>query len=113
MLVQVTTDNHLTASEKLSTYLTTTLEASLGRFGDQLTRVTAHLADENSHKKGDADKRCTLEARLKGLEPIVATGNGLDIDQAVDQAVDKLVKAIDHKVGKLANKKGRTSFAGD
>jgi ribosomal subunit interface protein len=113
MLVQVTTDNHLTGSEKLNAYAESALNDALARYGDQVTRVGVHLADENSHKKGDADKRCTLEARLKGLEPIVATGSGGDVDQAIDQAIDKLLSALDKKVGRLGDKKGRASFAGD
>src|SRR5687768_14998973 len=113
MLVQVTTDNHLSGSEKLNAYAETALNDALGRYGDQVTRVGVHLADENRHKKGDADKRCTLEARLKGLEPIVATGSGGDVDQAIDQAIDKLLKALDKKLGRLGDKKGRASFAGD
>ena len=113
MLVQVTTDNHLVGTAELSAHVETTLESSLGRYGDQITRVEVFLADENSHKKGEGDKRCTLEARLKGLDPIAATGNGDDVDQAIDDAVDRLLKALDARVGRLANKKGRTSFAGD
>lgn len=113
MLVQVTTDNHLTGSEQLAAYAETALNDALSRYSDQVTRVGVHLADENSHKKGDADKRCTLEARLKGLDPIAATGSGDGVDQAIDQAIDKLLKAIDKKVGRLGDKKGRASFAGD
>lgn len=113
MLVQVTTDNHLAGTDDLSAFVETTLGSSLARYGDQIMRVEVHLADENSHKNGQGDKRCTLEARLKGLDPVAATGNGDNVDQAIEEATDKLLKALDARVGRLANKKGRTSFAGD
>jgi hypothetical protein len=44
---------------------------SLDRFSEQITRVEVHLSDQNSDKKfGNEDKRCLLEARLAGLQPI-------------------------------------------
>jgi ribosomal subunit interface protein len=113
MLVQVTTDNHVSGGEKLNAYVESALSDALERYGDQVTRVGVHLADENSHKKGDADKRCTLEARLKGLEPIVATGSGADIDQAIDQSIEKLLAALEKKVGRLGDKKGRVPYNGE
>src|SRR3954452_24004835 len=82
MLVNVVTDNHIHAGENLSANIETTVTEALRRFLPQLQRVEVHLADENSHKSGDNDKRCTIEARLAGIQPVAASSNGSTLDQA-------------------------------
>jgi len=113
MLINVRTDNHIQGREELVAEVTTAVEESLARFEPQLTRVEVFLADENSHKTGDNDKRCTMEARLAGLPPLAATGNGAHLDQAIDGALEKLSSLLEHKLGRLGDRKGRTSFSGD
>jgi ribosome-associated translation inhibitor RaiA len=112
MLVHLTTDNHIQGREKLVQEVESAVEAALARFQPQLTRVEVHLRDENGHKPGDNDKQCTLEARLAGLPPLAATGNGANLDQALDGALEKLVAQLDHKLGRLGDRKGRTSYGG-
>lgn len=113
MLIHVRTDNHIQGREELVSEVTTAVESSLGRFAPQLTRIEVYLADENSHKTGDSDKRCTIEARLSGLPPIAATDNGGNLDQALDGALDKLAALLEHKLGRLGDRKGRTSYSGE
>jgi ribosome-associated translation inhibitor RaiA len=79
----------------------------LKRFASQITRVEVHLADENSHKTGTIDKKCTLEARVSGLQAVAATASGGTVEQAIDAALDKLVAQLDHKLGRLGQRKGR------
>lgn len=114
MLVQVHTDNHVHGSEGLAGFVQTQIEGSLQRFGEQVIRVEAFLADENSgEKKGDNDKRCTIEARLAGLQPVAVHHRGATLEQAIDGAIEKLETTLDHTIDKLGHKKGRTSFGGD
>ena len=54
-----------------------------------------------------------IEARLAGLQPLAATDNGANLDQAVDGALDKLVALLDRKLGRLGDRKGRTSYSGE
>jgi len=110
MLVRVTTDNHIQGGNDLLRDVESGVTAALHRFGPQITRVEAHLADENSHKRSDDDKKCTLEARLAGLQPVAATGNGATLDQALASALDKLVALLDHKLGRLGERKGRPAY---
>jgi ribosome-associated translation inhibitor RaiA len=113
MFVQVVTDNHITGRETLVERIEASVVDALRRFAPQITSVQVHLADENSHKKGDNDKTCILEARLSGLQPVAARQNAGDVDQAVDGALDKLVALLDHKLGRLHDRKGRGSMSGD
>jgi ribosome-associated translation inhibitor RaiA len=108
MQVHVTTDNHIRGSDELVRDLEDSINGELKRFASQITRVEVHLSDENSHKTGTIDKKCTLEARVAGLQAVAATASGGTVEQAVDAALDKLVAQLDHKLGRLGQRKGRT-----
>ena len=110
MLVHLTTDNHIHAGENLNRDIEATVTDALHRFTPQLQRIEVHLTDENSHKGGDSDKRCTIEARLAGLQPLAASGNGNNLNQAVAGALEKLVHQLEHKLGRLGERKGRASM---
>jgi len=113
MQVKVIGDNHVRGSADLTQDVEGSVEAALKRFGPQITRVEVHLSDENSHKRSDNDKQCTVEAHVAGLQAVAATGNGGSLNQAVGQALDKLVAQLDHKLGRLADRKGRTAMGGE
>src|SRR5690349_6039566 len=73
MQIHVNTDRNIEGSARMTAYFTDTLHGALDRFQDQITRVDVHLSDENAEKEGSDDKRCLLEARLKGLKPVVVS----------------------------------------
>ena len=102
MQIQINTDNNIEGGARMSAYFTETLEQMFSRF-DQITRLEVHLSDENGNKEGVGDKRCLLEARLKGLKPIVVTHHAETIDIAITGAADKLKKTLDTTIGKLRN----------
>lgn len=103
MIIQLNTDNNIRGSEELQASLEELITTSLGRFADQLTRVEVHLKDDNSHKPGEHDKRCTIEARPEGMQPIAVSDNGNTETQAVKGAIDKLKVALDTAIGRLKN----------
>jgi hypothetical protein len=108
--VQLVTDNHIRGGERLSAEVQNSVEAALQRFQPQVTRVEVHLADENSHKGGGGDKRCSIEVRLAGLSPMGASNTAGSLEQAVDGALEKVVAQLDHKLGRLSERKGRPSM---
>ena len=103
MQIQVNTDNNIEGSARMSAYFTEILQEALDRFSDQVMRVEVHLSDENAGKEGSDDKRCLLEARLKGLKPVVVSHYAENLDLAVSGAIDKLVKSLESTIGKLRN----------
>jgi ribosome-associated translation inhibitor RaiA len=111
MQVQVHTDNHVNGSAGLKAHVESIVMGALDRFGNRVTRVEVHIGDENGHKGGEHDKRCAMEARLSGLQPIAVTGQGVIVDAAINAAVDKLVRAIDRTLEKKYGAKGRPSTA--
>ena len=95
MQIQVNTDSHITGSTKLAQEVEAIVNHALGRFGDRITRVEVYLSDENSaEKSGDSDKRCVIEARLGGLQPISVSHQGSSLDQAASGAANKLEKTL-------------------
>lgn len=100
MQIQFNTDNNITGSEDLRRPLEDTISRSLDRFSDRITRIEVHLNDVNSHKGGEDDKRCMLEARLEGMQPIAVTSNAASHEQAVKSAVDKMKAALTTVVGR-------------
>lgn len=114
MQIQVNTDNHIQGDTRLIELVEEAVNSAVGRFSDRITRVEVYLSDENSAQKvGEADKRCVLEARVAGLQPISVREFGSTVELALDGATEKLVHALDRQLGRLDEKKGRTSMSGD
>ncbi len=103
MTILINSDNNITGTEELSNFVESTIAEALKRFDEQITRVEVHLNDENSHKSGTSDKRCMLEARLEGMQPIAVTANGDTIEEALKAALDKLKSSLETTLGKLQN----------
>lgn len=103
MHIQFNTDNNIKGTEELRAPLKEMITKSLSRFSERITRIEVHLNDENSHKEGENDKRCMLEARLEGLQPISVTNKDATEEQAVKGAIDKLKSALDTVIGRLRN----------
>lgn len=109
MQIQVNTDSQVKGSEQLARSVEATVEASLARFADRITRVEVHLGDENSRAKaGGDDKRCVMEARLASLRPISVTAHAPTVDQAVNSAGEKLEQALERALGRLNDPRNRT-----
>jgi len=103
MIIQINSDNNIAGTEGLSEYIQTTISENLKRFDEQITRVEVHLNDENSHKSGTGDKRCMMEARLEGMQPIAVTAFANTIHESVKSALGKLKSLLDTTLGKLQN----------
>lgn len=112
MLVQVNTDNHVDGTEELTRLVEAEVAGAVGRFGDQITRVEVHVNDVNGPKSG-GDKRCMMEARISGHQPVAVTHVADSIPEAVTGAAEKLERSLDRTLGRLSDHKGRTSMGGD
>lgn len=102
MTIQINTDNNLTVHESFSTKLHELLSEELSRFSENITRLEVHLSDENGHKDGQNDKRCMIEARLEGRQPIAVKDSGNTHDLAVIGAIEKLKAVLEKTMGRLS-----------
>ena len=78
------------------------VQSALERFEDRLTRVEVHLSDENGENdSGGADKRCLLEARPEGMQPVVVTETADTVEQALLSATQKMQNLLNSKFGRI------------
>ena len=114
MHVQVKSGSTVSLNNARQTEIAGVVEAALERFADRLTGVEVYLSDENSRAKdGGNDKRCVMEARVRHLEPVVARADADTLDAAIDECAEKLARALDARIGRLADKDGQVSQSGD
>lgn len=102
MQIQINTDHHIEGHEALVAWATGEVKTALSRHSDHITRVELHLSDENGHKSGTNDKRCVMEARLEGRQPLAVTHHAETLYQAVTGAADKLNRLIESTLGRAA-----------
>ncbi|WP_412468833.1 HPF/RaiA family ribosome-associated protein [Pedobacter sp. KLB.chiD] len=101
MTIQLNTDKNLTIHQEYEEKINSQLTEGLNRFSDLITRIEVHLSDENGSKEGLDDKRCLLEARITGKEPIAVTNMGDTYDIAITGALTKLKSALEKVAGKM------------
>ena len=101
MQVQVHTDSSVHGSDNLTQAVEAAVEGAVRRWTQRITRVEVHLSDVNRHKGGADDKRCVMEARLGGLQPIAVTHTSGTLPEAIDGAAEKLKKSLENLLGRL------------
>jgi ribosome-associated translation inhibitor RaiA len=103
MLIQLNADRNITLDEGLNQRAKEIITSAMERYTEHVTRVEAHLSDQNSDKKSSgAEMRCLLEARLAGMQPIAASDQAETLDQAISGAATNLVNAIETVRGRRA-----------
>lgn len=103
MQIIVQADEHTAMTEELEQKLEAAVRSAVGRYEAQITRVQVHLTDVNGAKGGINDKRCVLEARPAGLEPVAANHHASTIELAIDGATGKLANVLASTFGRLGS----------
>ena len=101
MKIQINTDHTIDGHEAMALHTETVVEHTLGHLSEHISRVEVHLSDENGGKGGSHDKRCMMEARLDGHQPVAVTDEAETIHQAIEGSATKLKHALDHILGRL------------
>ena len=102
MQIQTHTDNHIHGDQTLRGYVEEAVEHALGRFEDRITRVEVFLAEEHSQDKfhGDDDKRCVMEVRMGGLNPMSVRHHDSTVRESFEGAAAKMQHLIEKTIGK-------------
>ena len=101
MLIQLNTDNTISAREELKESVESKINETLGRFDSYVTRIEVHFKDENGPKQGTDDIRCALEARLENAQPLTVSNTADSIDLALSGAIAKMKKVLDSTIEKM------------
>ena len=110
MQLQVNTDDNVHGREDVTRAVEAELDNAVGRFASQLTRVEVHLGDMNGAKHGAADKRCMMEARPAGHQPVAVTHQADSLQEAIAGAAKKLQSRLESMLGKRDAAKGGASI---
>lgn len=95
---------HSKSPEEFNDYIEQRITEVLQPFAAHLTRVEVHMKDLNG-AKGGSDKRCLMEARPRGLDPVAVEAVAEDETDAVRQSLEKLKHALEHRFGKLGSRR--------
>lgn len=110
MQIQVHTDDHIQGGESLAQWVQEEAGKRLARFRDHVTRVEVFLSDVDGGKSGAADKRCVIEARPAGRQPVAATAEAAKVADAVTGALDKLVRSLGDDIERAKDRNGRDTI---
>jgi ribosomal subunit interface protein len=102
MNIQFNTGNNIDGSDRQRDYFSTLISEDLKRYDSQMTRLEVHLSDQDNSQHEKSEIKCTLEARLKNLNPIVVTNHGNSHEEAIKGATQKLKKSLDTVTGRLS-----------
>lgn len=104
MKIQLNTDKNIQGTETLNTVVTEKINHELKHFVDNITRIEVHLSDLNALKGGPDDIQCKIEARVKGMQPVMVASKNGSKEKAIDDAVDKMKATLTTVFGKMKNK---------
>lgn len=89
------------------------VKGTLGRFEDRITSVDVYISDESGHENdGEFDRRCVMEACVKGLQRIAVRCRAPYFDVAILDCAEKMELTLDRQFGPNA-KGGYVSQAWD
>jgi hypothetical protein len=100
MQIQVRANHSVQTPASLEDWARRELGQALARFGDDLSSLEVHLEDTNAGRSSADHKRCTLEARLNGLEPVAVHHAAERLDDALRGACDKLLRSLDRTLAR-------------
>lgn len=103
MKIQINTGHNISENEKMDTYFKTLIADSLKNYSDNITRVEVHFSDENGDKEGIKDKKCILEIRMEGRQPSAVTAKAGTIEDALNNAIEKITALLKTVTGKMNN----------
>ena len=110
MEIQVNTDTNVVGSNTLTGHVRSEIEDALALFADRITRVEVHLSDESAGRPTVRDKRCMLEARPAGGQPVAVTSNADTVEEALSEALAKLARLLESKFARDEDLKGRDTI---
>jgi len=103
MQIQINTP-HFELTPAIEDHVREQVNHAVRHHADQVTRIEGHLRDDNAGK-GGVDKRCVLEVRLAGHQPLAVETVGEEIYGAIAEASGKLERAVANTVERRDGKR--------
>lgn len=113
MQVQVHTDATIQGGESLEAWATEEINTKLARLKEHVVRVEVFLTGVEAMKTtGAPGKKCVLETRANGRQPLAVNAEAEKVNDAFNAALEKLRRAVEADLDKLRDKHGRDSVRG-
>lgn len=100
MKIQVNVDKNLDGSVAAVEHAEAVVAQALSLFKDRITRVEVHLRDDSAGRTTTGDKRCMIEARVAGEQPVAVVNNADTVDEAIAGAATKLGRVLASNFGR-------------
>ena len=110
MQVQVHAGDNVQGGESLAQWAQTEVQEKLSRFREYVTRVEVYLTDVDALKNGGKGKRCVMETRATGRQPLAVNAEAEKVAEAFNGALEKLHRALDTDVAKMRDKSNRETI---
>lgn len=88
-------------SDALGEHIERQIEHALRHHESRFTRVDVHVHDDKAGRDGAADKRCVIEVRPAGADPLAVNDHGDDFYSTATLAAKKLERAVQNFVERL------------
>lgn len=108
MQIIVELDDHIAMTPEVEQKVDAAVRSAVGHYAARITRVQVHLSDVNAAKGGVDDKRCVLEARPAGLDPVAANHHASTIELAIEGAAKRLASVLESTFGRLGSDRDRS-----
>jgi hypothetical protein len=105
MKILINSNNKFEVNAELAKEVESEVERAIERFEERLTRAEVHLSDENGAKAGERDKRCVIEVRPVGMQPVSVTEDAATVLEAATGAAHKMKRLLDSTFGKSDEKR--------
>ncbi|MEM0913913.1 MAG: HPF/RaiA family ribosome-associated protein [Planctomycetota bacterium] len=86
------------ATSALNDHAEAAVLKALEHVASQVTRVEVHIRDDKGKRQGPDDKRCMMEGRIAGEQPLAVDARGNDLYKSITEAAGKLGRAISRKL---------------
>lgn len=94
MLIQVNYAE-IVKTDIIDDYVHERVNKELAHVADKITRVEVHLHDDDSPQKSHKDdKRCKMEARPAGRQPLAVEQTGENLQKVIADCASKLARAL-------------------
>ena len=103
MIIQFNSEKNITGKAKFSAPIINLISAKLNIFSDKISRVEVHLTNEECEIDNPMDKRCMMEARFAGMQPVAVTNMAETHEKAVGGAVELLRTSLMAIMGHMKN----------
>ena len=110
MQVQVHAGDHVQGGESLAQWAQDEVQNKLSRFREHVTRVDVYLTDVDALREGGKGKRCVMETRATGRQPLAVNAEAEKIADAVHGSLEKLHRALETEIAKMRDKSNRETI---